>query len=332
MTRARANALILLLLLGSPATVLAVGKGNPSFYDRHVIFDNSPSDGGYESSEGYVVAPSLLELHEGTAPVETGYFVSPPNALRLSWTSAPGGDWRITMEITRRYARPFGFEGGALTFWVFSDSEITADNSPRVYLRDVNQHGTPAITLVKQNERIPAGQWVQVQLPFAEIFDRPIKGTDDSLFALRETLSVSFIQGLDDGEAHTLYVDDIQIRDVLSEDTTPPPAPRAVTVRGFERHFDVSWEPVEADDLLSYRVYRSWDGEAFEPVGTQQHSIPRYADFVGTPPREAMYQVTALDLAGNESDPSMLSAAARTRPFSDDELLTMVQEAHFRYY
>jgi exo beta-1,2-glucooligosaccharide sophorohydrolase (non-reducing end) len=332
MTRARVNAAILLLLLGSPATLLAVGKGNPSFYDRHVIFDNSPSDGGYESSEGYVIAPSTLELHKGTIPVESGHFVSPPNALRLSWTSAPGGDWRVTVEITRRYARPFGFEGGALTFWVFADYEITADNSPRVYLKDVNEHGTPAITIVKGDEIISAGQWVQVQLPFAEIFNRPIKGTSDNLFALRETLSVSFVQGLDDGEAHTLYLDDFQIRDVLPEDTTPPPAPQAVTVRGFERHFDVSWEPVEADDLLSYRVYRSWDGETFEPIGTQQHSIPRFADYVGTPPREAMYRVTALDLAGNESEPSMLSATARTRPFSDDELLTMVQEAHFRYY
>src|SRR5690606_30630505 len=185
---------------------------------------------------------------------------------------------------------------------------------------------------VKGDERIPAGQWVQVQLPFAGIFDRPIKGTNDSLFALRETLSVSFIQGLDDGEAHTLYLDDFQIRDVLEEDTTAPPPPQAVAVRGFERHFDVSFEPVEAEDLLSYRIYRSWDGETFEPVGTQQHSIPRFADFVGTPPREATYRVTAVDLAGNESEPSTVSAPARTRPFSEDELLTMVQEAHFRYY
>ena len=330
-SRTRASILVL-VSLAFPVAAFAVGKGNPSFYDRHVIFDNSPSDGGYESSEGYVVKPSALELHNGTVPVETGHFVSPPNALRLSWTSAPGGDWRVTMEITRRYARPFGFEGGALTFWVFSDSEITADNSPRVYLKDVNEHGTPAVTLVNGDERIPAGQWVQVQLPFAEIFDRPIRGTNDSLFALRETLSVSFIQGLDDGEAHTLYLDDFQIRDLLEEDTTPPPAPQAVAVRGFERHFDVSWEPVEAEDLLSYRIYRSWDGETFEPIGTQQHSIPRFADFVGTPPREAMYRVTALDLAGNESDLSTLSSPARTRPFSDDELLTMVQEAHFRYY
>jgi hypothetical protein len=326
------SAFVILLGLAAPVTAMAIGKGNPSFYDRHVIFDNSQSDGGYESSEGYVVSPSALELNRGTIPVETGYFTSPPNALRLAWKSAPGGDWRITIEITRRYARPFGFEGDALTFWCFSDSEITAANSPRVYLTDVNEHGTPAVTLVSGDERIPAGQWVQVKLPFAEMFNRPVKGTGDSLFNLRDTLSISLIQGLDDNQEHTLFLDDFRIRNIAADDKTPPPAPVAVAVRGFERHFDVSWEPIEAGDLLSYRIYRSWDGETFEPIGTQQHSIPRFADFVGTPPRQASYRVTALDLAGNESPPSPVSARASTRPFTDEELLTMVQEAHFRYY
>src|SRR5690606_23423805 len=112
-SRTRASILVL-VSLAFPVAAFAVGKGNPSFYDRHVIFDNSPSDGGYESSEGYVVAPSALELHNGTVPVESGHFVSPPNALRLSWTSASGGEWRVTMEITRRYRseeRRVGKEG-----------------------------------------------------------------------------------------------------------------------------------------------------------------------------------------------------------------------------
>jgi exo beta-1,2-glucooligosaccharide sophorohydrolase (non-reducing end) len=323
---------LIFLGLAGPVTAFAVGQGNPSFYDRHVIFDNSQSDGGYESSEGYVIAPSTLALSAGTIPVETDHFVSPPNALRLTWKSAPGGDWRATIEVTRRYARPFGFEGEALTFWVFSDAEITERNSPRIYLKDINENGTPATTIVSGDERIPAGEWVQVQLPFTRIFDRPVKGTSDSFFNLRETLTLSMIQGLDDDQEHTLFLDDFQIRNIAADDTTPPRAPSAVAVQGYERHFDVSWEPVEASDLLSYRVYRSWDGETFEPIATQQHSIPRHADFVGTPPRQASYRVTALDLAGNESPPSIVSAPASTRPFSDDELLTMVQEAHFRYY
>ena len=80
---------LVLLCLASPAALLAAGKGTPTFYDRHVIFDNSRSDGGYASSSGWLIAPSALELVDGTVPVETKHFVSPPNALRLAWTSAP---------------------------------------------------------------------------------------------------------------------------------------------------------------------------------------------------------------------------------------------------
>jgi hypothetical protein len=332
MNRLPSKLLVLVLLcLASPAALFAAGKGNPSFYDRHVIFDNSESEGGHGSSSGWLVAPSALELIDGTVPIDTQHFVSPPNALRLTWTSAPGGAWQASIGITRRYARPFKFEGEALTFWCFSDSEITAANSPRIYLTDVDEHETPFVTLVSGDERIPAGRWTQVKLPFAKIFGE-VKGTDDLRFDVRETLGVTFQQGLDDNSRHTLYLDDIQIRDIGSADTTAPPAPTAVTVRGYERHFDVSWAPAAADDLLAYRVYRSWDGKTFEAIGTQQGSRSRFADFVGAPPRKAFYRVTALDLAGNESAPSPVSTGASTRAFTDDELLTMVQEATFRYY
>ena len=283
-------------------------------------------------ASGWFIAPSTLDLVASTIPVETQHFVSPPNALRLSWKSAPGGDWQATLEVTRRYARPFRFEGEALTFWCFSDSQITAANSPRMYLEDVNENRTPAVTLVNGDERIPAGQWVQVKLPFAALFDRPVKSTEDSKFDVREILSITFLQGLDDDERHTLYLDDFQIRNVAPGDTTPPPVPETIVARAYERHVDVSWTPSAADDLLAYRIYRSRDGKTFEPIGTQQSSRSRFVDFTGEPPVEAVYRVTALDLAGNESTPSPVSKRARTRAFTDDELVTMVQEASFRYY
>lgn len=322
----------LLFSLISPTTVFAIGKGTPTFYDRHVFFDNSHSDRALVTSGGWSIAPSTLELVDNKVPVAANRFVSPSNALRLSWQSAPGGDWQATIEVTRRYARPFKFEGEALTFWCFSESEITAANSPRLYLEDVNENGTPAVTLIDGAERIPPRQWVQITLPFAAIFDRPTKSTDVSRFDVREILSITFLQGLDDNESHTLYLDDFRIRDVETGDTTPPPAPKAISVRAYERHFDVGWTASATDDLLAYRIYRSQDGKTFEPVGTQQGALTRFVDFTGEPPDEAVYRVTALDLAGNESAPSPISKRARTRPFTDDELITMVQEAHFRYY
>lgn len=315
-----------LLFLFTAAATLA-----QTFYDRHVVFDNSLPDGSYDASNSYLVAPSTLEVRDGKFPVEAAHFVSPPNSLRLKWRSAVGGDWRMTLEIPRRYARPFRFEGDAITFWVYADTEITEMNSPRVFLQDMAKEGTPAITLVRGEEKIPAGKWVRVTLPFAGFASQIYRGTDEPRFQPRQFLSVSFMQGLDDGVEHTLYLDDVQIRPAQLADEAPPPAPGGVAVRGFERHFDVSWTRSDAPDLLAYRIYRSADGKAFTPVGTQQGGRTRFTDFVGEPGREAFYRVTAVDLAGNESAASDV-AGAKTRPFSDAELLDMVEEACFRYY
>ena len=322
---------VLLLVLASEPGVAAAGDA-PSYYDRHVIFDNSSANDAFYRGRGSVVEPSSLDLIDTMLPVAVDRFTSPPNALRLSWRSAFGGDWRASIRIGRRYARPFHFEGDALSMRVFADTELTAANSPRLYLTDRNGHGTPAVTLVSGDDRIAAQEWTTVTLPFSDIFDQPVKNTSENEFRIADIAGMTFTQGLDDDEPHTLYIDDVRIADAVSADTTPPPAPLRVSVLARERHFDLSWAPVDADDLLEYRVYRSRDGKDFEPVGTQQATFARYADFVGAPPQKAVYRVTALDLAGNESAPSPISKPASTRVFTDDELLSMVQEATFRYY
>ena len=302
-----------------------------TFYDRHVIFDNSLSDRGYDASKSYLIAPSSLELGENKFPVETNHFVSPPNSLRLKWRSATGGDWRLTLEIPRRYARTFRFEGNAITFWCFADTEINAGNSPRFFLQDADENGTPSIALVTGDAIIPAGRWVQLTYPFSSFQYAAYRGTDDIKFDSRNFLSIAFMQGLDDNHEHTLFLDDFQIRATPMDDATAPPTPAMPRVRGFERHFDLTWHPSEAPDLLAYRIYRSADGKQFEPVGTQQGSRTRFADFVGPAEQTAYYRVTALDLAGNESGPSA-TVQAKTRAMTDAELLDMVQEACFRYY
>lgn len=271
----------------TPQPAVAIGKGQPTFYDRHVLFDNSSSRIAHASSHGWAIAPSTLELVGALLPVATDRFVSPPNAVRLSWTSATGGDWQATIEVTRRYARPFRFEGGAVTFWCYSERELTASNAPLIFLRDVDDNGTPAIAIVQGDAHIPAQVWTQVSIPFETIFGRSIRGTDDSRFRVGETLGITFMQGLDAGERHTLYVDDIHIRDVATGDEAAPP-PTNVAAKAYERHFALSWQPSGADDVLAYRIHRSTDGgTTFTPIGTQQGSRTRFVDFVGAPSTQA---------------------------------------------
>jgi exo beta-1,2-glucooligosaccharide sophorohydrolase (non-reducing end) len=216
-------------------------------------------------------------------------------------------------------------------FWCFSDFEITAANSPLIRLCDLAGESTPEINLVQGDSSIPAGKWVQLVLPFASFVWAVFKDLSEPRFRSRDLEWIAFTQGLDDNREHTLYLDDFQVRDVTAGATTAPSSPGNLTVRGFERHLDISWQASNAPDLLAYRIYRSVDGEPFTPVGTQQGSRTRWVDFLNAPERPATYRVTAIDLAGNESPPSP-AAAGRTRALTDDELLSMVQEACFRYY
>ncbi len=301
-----------------------------TFYDRHVVFDNSVSDKSYDQSEGTVVAPSQLDLVNNQCPVDSDHFKSPPNCLRLKWKSMPGGEWRISLKSTTHYRRNFVFEGDTISFWCFSESELSPEESPRIALQDADDVGSPTITLLAGFGRLPPGKWVRISIPF-ENFKPLFSRTDDSKFDPSKLMTVWLAQGLDDGRDHTLYLDDVQVHYRDHVDPVPPSVPEGLSVKGAERHFDLTWTNSHQNDLLRFQVYRSWDGAKYVPIGSQQGQLNRYVDFVGQPGRKAFYRISAIDLSGNES-PLSAASSATTRPFSDDELLDMVQEGCFRYY
>jgi len=310
--------------------ITAAAARSETFYDRHVFFDNSPADGSYYQSEGMVTPPSKLEMVDYKLPVDTNHFVSPPNCLRLQWTSAPGGDWQMKLKSALQYGRNLVFEGDTISFWCFSETGLSPAESPRIALQDRDDIGSATITLLADYGPLPAGRWVHISIPF-EHFKPLFARTDDLKCNPGKLAKIWLVQGLDDGKEHTLYLDDAQIYYRHPADGKPPGAPTGLVVKGGERHFDLTWKNNPERDLLRYQIYRSWDGEKYVPIGIQQGQFNRYVDFVGEPGRQAFYRVSALNLSGNES-PLSSPASASTRPFNDDELLDMVQEASFRYY
>src|SRR5690348_3154941 len=88
-------------LLISLACFAPMARADTSYY-RHSFFDNSLTRDSYYYSSGVVSAPSTLTLaHGGKLPVETKIFFTPPNALRLAWTSAAGGAWDAQIDVVR---------------------------------------------------------------------------------------------------------------------------------------------------------------------------------------------------------------------------------------
>lgn len=315
---------VALLLL--TCTVAFSATAQPQ-YDRHVIFDHSRTDTSYFFSEASATPPSTLDrLHE-RVPVSDARFVTPPNALRLDWTAEMGGNWRATIRPRSFRNRQGAFEGTTLAFQVWTADTLRGATMPRLSVTD-GQGLTASVSLPKHQKRLPAETWTQVQIPL----DSLIYTTgSDQTFDPQSLASLTFEQGVHDGTSHTLYLDDVKIYTPEPSDAQPPASPTGLSARGYERHVSLTWRSVSADDLQHVRIERSVDGGPFEPVGTQRPGRGRYADVPGRPDVTATYRVRAVDYDRNVSEPSA-TVRARTRSMTEDELLTMVQRASFRYY
>lgn len=312
-------------------------------YSQQVFFENSLSPGSYYYSNGRISAPSELELIDGKLPVETSTFISAPNALKLAWKSVPNGGWSVEIALYQWRDRTVDFPGEYLWIWMYSPEGLQRSKLPRLALRDAERNFTTAVDLGSfapspQSSHFTSpvaleafapdlhpGKWTRVRIPLAAF-----KTASLHPFNPRKLDTLIFIQGAADSTPHTLYMDDIRIENAPSKGHAPS-VPSNVKAKGYERHVDITWDPVEDANLAQYVIYRSVAGGAFQPIGVQRPGVNRFCDYTGDPHMTASYRVTARTSALSESAPST-PATASTHPMTDAELLDMVEEASFRYY
>jgi exo beta-1,2-glucooligosaccharide sophorohydrolase (non-reducing end) len=323
-------------LLGLGALLSSAAWGHSDYFD-HVFFDNSQQTDFYWNSSAAASGPSTLESQHGHLPVESAHFHSPPNALRLSWLSQEGGGWDAEVHLLDFPNRLPALRGANLDFWLFSPEGIAAADLPEIVLStersglqvaEIPGRFTATEKLGRFVGDIPAGRWVAVRIPESALSTASIYD-----FHLQELRGVVLHQGRADGKPHTLLIDDIRVDDdAIGAAASILQAPQKLEARGYDRHVSLHWDAQDPAGLARYVVYRSFDGgKSFEPVGMQIPGIHRFADFLGRSGVQAQYRVTAVDWQDHESGSSNIASAA-TRVLSDDELLTMLQEAAFQYY
>jgi exo beta-1,2-glucooligosaccharide sophorohydrolase (non-reducing end) len=324
------NALRALLCL----LLTSVAWGNTEYY-RHIVFDNSLTRDAYYNSIGLSNGGSFLELVRQKIPVETKTFLTPPNALRLQWQSQQGGGWEAEIHLDFFRDRYPEMHGQNLYFWCFSPERIAAEDLPVMVISNTGQGlhvaefpgaFTEPLSLAKFAGDIPAGKWTRVRIPLS-VFHT------SSIYEFRPEYlrSVVFHQGRPDGVRHTLIIDEMQIDDDPPAGEVHLPAPANLRATGYDRHVELQWDPVDNPALGRYVIYRSLDHQNFEPIGIQIPGVRRYSDFLGKANVTAEYKVATSDRAFRLS-PFSKTVTASTHDFSDDELLTMLQEACFHYY
>ena len=121
-----------------------------------------------------------------------------------------------------------------------------------------------------------------------------------------------------------------------AEPSAPPPAPPApndVTATGHDRRIDLRWSFDTDPNLAGYNIYRSESEEGpFMRLNGSVHKVGVYSDFFGANDRTYYYYVTSeAILGGGQSEPSNI-VSATSYAMTDEQLLTSVQEAVFRYF
>ena len=294
-------------------------------FSQEVFFENSLSPLSYPYSSGTVSGASTLKLVNGKLPVEESEYISGPNAIDLTWQSAQNGGWDAQLDVSQWRNRVIDWAGQTLFVWLWSEEGIAAANLPQIAFADLDEGHTAPIPMASFTGGLKPRQWVRVKISLGVFRSTTIRP-----FAPRRLSSIVLSQGVADGKPHSLYLDDIRIEsDQFVEQT--PAKPTGLEAHGYERHIDLHWKGVTDPNISQYVIYRSLNGGAYKAIGVQRFGVDRYADFVGAPNVTASYRVSSRTSALAESAKSS-PVTAKTHSMSDDELMSMVQEASFRYY
>jgi hypothetical protein len=113
----------------------------------------------------------------------------------------------------------------------------------------------------------------------------------------------------------------------------PPPAPHDVVAIGHDSRIDLVWLFDTDPNLEGYNIYRAESADGpFARINRSVHKASVYGDFFGVNDRTYYYYVTSAAIRdGGESEPSNV-AWATSYAMTDEQLLTSVQEAVFRYF
>ena len=314
--------------MGALALIAPVLCAGDTAYYQKSFFDNSLAPRSYFYSSGKSSAPSKLMLVGDKLPVDGNKFLTPPNSLQLHWTSRLGGGWVASIGLYEWRNREAFFPGDVLAFWCYSREGMLPEDLPLIAIQDKGNGFSEPVALGEFAEEVPRGKWIQIRIPLARFVTASLRELQP-----HRVNKITFLQGRADGREHTLFIDEIRFTAAQRAGGIDDlHVPQSLKARGFERHVDLSWIPATAGSKPErYVIYRSLQGADFRPIGIQVPGVNRFEDFLGSTGMSAVYRVKASDGEYRASNFSN-SAAATTHAMDDDALLTMVEEACFRYY
>ncbi len=281
------------------------------------IFSNSAMSGDYFFSKTSSSGNSSVKNINGKLPVSETLFHTPGNSLELTYENSKTGNWKATIYRQEKRGLDHFAPAAFLSFWIFITTPCELP-TVQFMLKDSSLTSTFKINITKRFD------WQRVIIPLASIKYPGVTQPED-------IIAIVFTQrNKSESEENSIYIDDIEMLPAKkSEKIIELPVINSAT--GYAKHVDITWDRVTNKNIHLVQIYRSEDGKSYQAVGIQQNYINRFADFTGETGKKYEYRITFLDSQYRHTDLSK-PVCASTKPMTDDELLTMVQEACFRYY
>ncbi|MBK9291032.1 MAG: T9SS type A sorting domain-containing protein [Bacteroidetes bacterium] len=188
----------------SSAAPFSIVEPRPENQDI-VFFSDSPTADFYDPSWGTFTAPSALELVNGSKwPVSTTYSLVGNYALKLNYTSAPGGNWSIAVASIGWVGHDFMLTD-TISIKVFAPSGWTTAQMPFIFLEDLSNRKTEKFPLANYTASVPPLTWTEIRVPVQPFKDNPLQAD------LTRIKTIFFSQNNADNTPTVLYFDDIRV-------------------------------------------------------------------------------------------------------------------------
>lgn len=282
-----------------------------------IFFTNSQMKNDYFFSTVTAKENAFLKNTNGKLPVSSTYFHTPGNSLMLQYKNSEQGTWTATVFKEDKRGMDHYKKANHLSFW------LLAKNKEQLFVSLMKTDSTlsnPVAVPVN-----PANKWQQVKIALTEF-------NIGSAIDLNEWIAVKFSSSKNNNpNEQTIYLDDIEcINDRKTEKINTTPVIVGVSNQ-YPRHIDIVWKRITNDNIRLVKIYRSTDNVHYSMLNVQQPFINRYTDFTGKAGVKYFYKISFLN-DGYEETKLSPAISGSTKEMNEEELLTMVQEAAFRYY
>ena len=286
------------------------------------LFENSPMPEVYFFSKVEYTGGSWVKNLDAKLPVSQGIWFTPKNALEVEYLSSENGSWSVEIFYDDIRGIDQFVSSKVLSFWLFIPSNETIFSLPNLSLIVNKNEISKTVVLNKFFSEKSVKQWFQVKVPL-EKFDIQV--------SLNDVIGIRFAQSDVSSTTNSFLIDQIEFIPEKTSDVIKQ-QPKLISAKGFEKHIDLSWEPIKDSAVKYVKIHRKTEGNSeFECVGIQSPWISGYSDFVGESNENFSYKISFLNGDYQEALSSN-SLSSKTRVMTDEELLDMVQEAHLRYY